>query len=83
VTIARTLRHEGHHRRSAIRQEPMSAGEARARVLRPQGSKLLAECDVGDDEGCARSEDGDEGDDQDGVEHEGEVEHRHGGLWCR
>jgi hypothetical protein len=31
----------------------------------------------------ARSEDDDEGDDQDDVEREGEVEHRHGGLCCR
>jgi hypothetical protein len=82
VTIARTFRHEGHHRRSAIRQEPVLIGEAREQVLRPQSGELLAACDVGDDEVRARSAYGDEGDHQDRVQHEGEVEHRHGGL-CR
>ena len=59
VTIARTFRHAGHHRRSAIWQEPVSVGEARARALRPQSSELLAECDVGDGEVRARSAYGD------------------------
>jgi hypothetical protein len=73
VTIVRTFRHDGHHRRSAIWQEPVSVGEARARVLRPQSSELLAERDVDDDEVRARSAYDDEGDDQDGIEHKGEV----------
>jgi hypothetical protein len=83
VTIARALCHEGHDRRSAIWQEPMSVGEARARVLRPESSERLAEFDIGVDEVRARPAFGNKGDGQNSVEREGELEHRHGGLCCR
>ena len=48
-----------------------------------ESSELLAECDVGGDEVRVRPAYGDEGDDEDGAEREGEVEHRHGGMCCR